>query len=70
MKLFLICTSGSGGSVIKDITYLELRQPLCSVERNHLINVGRRHHEDQFCVIILNLDQWFRRRLCLKTFLI
>ena len=30
--------------------------------------LGRVHHEEQFCDIILNLDQWFRR--ChLKTFL-
>ena len=26
------------------------------------------HHEDQFCEIILNLGQWFRR-FCLKDFL-
>ena len=30
----------------KDISYLELWQPLCSVERNHLCNFGRRHHEN------------------------
>ena len=32
-------------------------------------NVGRRHHEEQFCEIILNLDQWFMRRCHLKDFL-
>ena len=54
---------------LKDISYLELWQTLCSVVQNHLCNVGRRHHEEQFCGIILNLDQWFRR--CrFKTFLI
>ena len=42
----------------KDISYLELWQPICSVEWN---NFGRRHHEEQFCEVILNLDQWFRR---------
>ena len=31
---------------LKDISYLELWNPLCSVERNHLCNFGRRHHED------------------------
>ena len=51
----------------KDISYLELRQPLCSVERNYLCNFGRRHHKEQ---LILNLDQWFRRRCRLKIFLI
>ena len=40
-----------------NISYLELWQPLCYVERNHLCNFGRRHHEEQFCEIILNLDQ-------------
>ena len=55
---------------LKDISYLELWQPLCLVEQNHLCNFGRRHHEEQFCGIILNLDQWFRRRCLLKIFLI
>ena len=42
----------------KDIYYLEL-SPL-----------RRRHHEEQFCEIILNLDQWFRRKCRLRVFLI
>ena len=53
---------------LKDISYLELWQPFCSVEQNHLCNFGRRHHEEQFCEIILNSDQW--SRCCLKVFLI
>ena len=28
------------------------------------------HYEEQFCEIILNLDQWFSRRSHLKIFLI
>ena len=36
-------------------------EPLC--------NFGRRHHEKQFCEIILNLDQWFRKRRHLIYFL-
>ena len=32
----------------KDISYLELRWPLCSAEQNHFCNYGRRHHEEQF----------------------
>ena len=55
---------------VKDISYLELWQPLCSEEQNHLCNFGRRHHEDQFCDIISNLDLWFRRRCRLKIYLI
>ena len=42
--------------LFKDISYLELWQPLSSAERNHLCNYGRLHHEEQFCEIILNLD--------------
>ena len=45
---------------LKDISYLELWQPLCWVEQNHLCNFGRLY-EEPFCEIILNLDQWFRR---------
>ena len=54
----------------KDISYLELWWPLCSVEWINLCNLGRRHHDQQFCEIILNLDLWFMRRCHLKTFLI
>ena len=32
--------------------------------------VLRGHHEEQPCEFILNLDQWFRRKCCLKVFLI
>ena len=41
----------------KDIYYLELWQPFCSAERNYLYNVSKGFHEEQFCEIILNLDQ-------------
>ena len=54
----------------KDISYLELWQPLCSVDWNHLCNFGRMHHEEQSCEIILNLDHWFKRKCRLKVFLI
>ena len=54
----------------KDNSYLELWRPFCSAERNHLCNFGKRHHEEQFCEIILKLDLWFKRRCCLKIFLI
>ena len=51
----------------KGISYLELWQPFCSVEHNHLRNFGRGYQEEQFCEIILNLGQWFR--CLLKDFL-
>ena len=54
----------------KDISYPELLQPLCSVDWNLLCNIGRRHPEEQPCEMSLNLDQWFRRKCCLKVFLI
>ena len=50
----------------KDISYLELWPPFCSAEQYHLYNFGRGHQEEHFCEIILNLDQWFRRRCHLK----
>ena len=55
------------GMLFKDLCYLELLWPLCSVEQKLLCNFGRVHHEEQFYEIF-NLDQWLR--FCLKTFLI
>ena len=43
--------------LFKDICYKELWQPLCSVEPNHLCNFDRGYYVEQFCEIILNLDQ-------------
>ena len=54
----------------KDISYQELWQPLCSVGWNNLCNIGRRHHEEKPCEIILYFDQWFRRKGRLKVFFI
>ena len=48
--------------LFKDISYLELWWPFCSVEPNHLCNFGKGHYEEQFCEIILNLDKWFRAK--------
>ena len=52
--------------LVKDISYLELCQPFCSTEQNHLCNFGRGCLKGQFCEIILNLDLWDRRRCHLK----
>ena len=51
------------------VFYLELWQPFCSAERNHLCSFGRGYYGEQFCEIISNLGQWFRRRCHLKYFL-
>ena len=55
--------------LFKGISYLQLWGPLCSAEWNHLYNFGRKLHEEQFCELILNLNQWLRRRRHLKAFL-
>ena len=46
----------------KDISYLEPWQPFTSAEQNHLCNFVKRHYEEQFCELIMNFDQWFRRK--------
>ena len=48
---------------LKGISYLELWQLFCLVERNHLCNFRRGYCEEQFCEIIWNFGQWFRCRL-------
>ena len=52
--------------LFKKISYLELWQPSCSVPQNHLCNFGRGHHGEHSFEVILNLDQWFRKRCYLK----
>ena len=52
----------------KGISHLEPWQPFCSAERNDLTYFGRGYCEEQFCDIILNLGQLFRR-CSLKDFL-
>ena len=54
----------------KDISYLELWQPLCSADPNHLCIFDRRYHEERFCEIILNLNQLFSRKCRLNVVLI
>ena len=50
----------------KDISYLELLRPFCSAERNHTYNICKRHYEEQFCEIILNLDQMVQEKISSK----
>ena len=47
--------------LFKDISYLELVKSFCSAEHKHLCNFGGGYNEEQICVIILNLGQWFKR---------
>ena len=68
VKIYGNWTCGSKMS-LKDISYLEPWQLFCSAECNHLCNFVRGYYEEQFCEIILELDQWFSRRYRLKDFL-
>ena len=65
VKLYGIRTEMS----FKDISYLELWQPFCSEDRNHLFNFDKTHHEKQFCKKFLNLDPWFKRKCRLNVVL-
>ena len=51
------------------ISYMEILQQFCSAECNHLCNLCRGLNEEQFCEIISNLGQWFRKRCRLNDFL-
>ena len=55
--------------LFKSISYLDIWQPFCSAEPYYFCNFGRGYPEEQFCEIILNVGQWFRRRCHLKDFL-
>ena len=50
---------------IKDILSRTLAARLFSGAKS-LCNLSREHHEEHFCVIIVKLDKWCRRRFCLK----
>ena len=54
--------------LFKDIFYFYLLQPFCSREQNGLCNFGRGHYDEYFCEIILNFDQWLKRRCHIKKF--
>ena len=46
--------------------YIELWWPICSVERCSLCNYVREHYKKHLCELVLNLEQWFRRKCGLK----
>ena len=70
VKLHGVWTSGSKGDV--DERHFLSRPLTASLfsRPKPFVQFGRRYHEEQFCEIILNLDQWFRMKCCLKVFLI
>ena len=54
------------GISFKDISYLELQWPSCSVKHYHLGTFGRGNNEKQFCEIILNLNKVVQEELSFK----
>ena len=45
----------------KKYFYFKLWWPWCSADLEILINLGRGHHEEYFCEIILNQEEmWFK----------
>ena len=56
----------------KDISYLWLWRPFCSVLPKHLCNYDSASGDylEHFCEIILNLEQWLKGKCRLKTVLI
>ena len=52
------------------ISFLELWQPLCSVEQNHLCNFSRGYHEEQFCEINFEFGPLVQEEMSFKRFLI
>ena len=46
----------------KDISNLELWEPLCWADLNHLCNLVEDIMRNDSVEIILNLDKWFRRK--------
>ena len=55
MKLFEFGPVVQEEMPFKGISYLELWQPFCSAERNHLCNSDRGYQEEQYSEVILNL---------------
>ena len=53
----------------KDISYLQLWQPVCSRERKHLCNFSRGYHEEQFCEIIFELRHGVQQEIAYNYFL-
>ena len=54
--------------LFKDISQPQRWCPFCSVEQDDLCNFVEGVMNNMCCVIIFNLDQWFRR--CLKVFVL
>ena len=42
--------------LFKEMSYLQLWQPFCSMERNHLSNFVKGYYEKYFCEIILTFE--------------
>ena len=71
MKLFEFKPIVQEKMLLKDISYLELWRSFKVLfsRVEPFVQFGRMHHEEQFCEIILNLDQWFRRSSLIYSYL-
>ena len=54
----------------KDISFLDLWQPLCSEERNHLCNFNRGCYGEKFCEIIFKFWPVVQKEISFIRFLI
>ena len=53
----------------KDISFLELWLPFCSVERNHFCNFGRGYKEKQFCELIFKFGLVVQEEMSFEDFI-
>ena len=53
-----------------DISYLYLLLHFCSVLLKHLCNYVSGSYAEHLCETVLNLEHRFKRKCCLKTFII
>ena len=67
MHFFLILANSSAADSIQTFPILAMLVNLF-VKANPLDNSGRELFRERLCDIILNFDQLFRRRCCLKDF--
>ena len=51
----------------KDISYLDLWQPLCLRDWNHLCNFGWKRHEEQFCETVFEFGPVVQEELPFKS---
>ena len=64
VKLCDLWNGGSGGDVVSRHFLSRALEALLFSGLEPFVQFLRRHHEEQSCEIIMNLDQWFRWKCC------